>query len=71
MPNDLAQAAYLELAVMALERHDLPALVGALASLKSSTLDQLTELTAHPTWSALADLTTATRRVGSGTDLES
>jgi hypothetical protein len=54
---DLAQAAYLELAVMALERRDLPALVGALASLKTSTLDQLTQVTAHPAWTAISSLT--------------
>lgn len=53
---DLAQAAYLELAAMALERRDLPALVGALASLKTSTLDRLAATTAHPAWAALADL---------------
>jgi hypothetical protein len=53
---DLAQAAYLELAAWALERHDLPALLGALASLKTDTLDQLATLTAHPAWAALADL---------------
>jgi hypothetical protein len=53
---DLAQAAYLELAAMALERRDLPALVGALASLKASTLDQLAATTAHPAWAALAAL---------------
>lgn len=52
---DLAQAAYLELAAMALERRDLPALVGALASLQASTLDQLTATTAHPAWAALAN----------------
>jgi hypothetical protein len=51
---DLAQAAYLERAVMALERRDLPALVGALASLKTSTLDHLAEITAHPAWAAIA-----------------
>lgn len=50
---DLAQAAYLELASMALERRDLPALMGALASLKTSTLDQLAATTAHPVWSAI------------------
>lgn len=53
---DLAQAAYLELAAMALERRDLPALLGALGSLKASTLDQLAAVTAHPSWSVLADL---------------
>lgn len=61
-PIDLAQAAYLELAAHALERRDLPALVGALASLKSSTLDQLADTTAHPAWTALAGLITATDR---------
>lgn len=61
-PLDLAQAAYLELAVGALERRDLPALVGALASLKSSTLDQLADVTAHPVWSALLDLTATNRK---------
>ena len=50
---DLAQAAYLELAAMALERRDLPALVGALASLKTETLDQLAATTAHPAWAGL------------------
>lgn len=50
---DLAQAAYLELAAMALERRDLPALLGALASLKTSTLDQLSNVTAHPAWAVL------------------
>jgi hypothetical protein len=59
---DLAQAAYLELAASALERRDLPALIGALASLKSSTLDQLADTTTHPAWTALADLITATDR---------
>ena len=54
-PN-LAQAAYLELAAMALERHDLPALLGALGSLKASTLDQLAEVTAHPAWAAISSL---------------
>ena len=53
---DLAQAAYLELAAMALERHDLPALIGSLASLKASTLDQLAEITAHPAWAAISAL---------------
>lgn len=61
-PLDLAQAAYLELAAGALERRDLPALVGALASLKSSTLDQLAEITAHPAWSALLDLSATNRK---------
>lgn len=61
-PVDLAQAAYLELAAHALERRDLPALVGALASLKSSTLDQLAETTAHPAWNALAGLITTNDR---------
>lgn len=52
---DLAQAAYLELAAWALDRRDLPALIGAIASLKSSTLDQLGTTTAHPAWTAIAD----------------
>lgn len=53
---DLAQAAYLELATWALERRDLPALVGALASLKADTLDHLAATTARPAWAALTDL---------------
>lgn len=58
---DLAQAAYLELATLALERRDLPALVSALASLKTETLDHLAAVTAHPTWAAItASLTTDT-----------
>ena len=52
---DLAQAAYLEQAVRALEARDLPALIGALASLKTDTLDHLAHITAHPGWSVVAD----------------
>lgn len=52
---DLAQAAYLELAVMALERRDLPALLGALASLKTETLDHLAATTAHSAWAAVIE----------------
>lgn len=52
---DLAQAAYLEQAVRALETRDLPALIGALASLKTDTLDHLARVTAHPAWTDLAD----------------
>ena len=51
---DLAQAAYLEQAMRALEARDLPALIGALASLKTDTLDQLAATTAHPVWAVLA-----------------
>jgi hypothetical protein len=51
---DLAQAAYLELAAWALERRDLPALIGALASLKTDTLDQHSAVTEHPAWALLA-----------------
>jgi hypothetical protein len=59
---DLAQSAYLELAAIALDRRDLPALVGALASLKASTLDQLAATTAHPAWAAIAAHLTPTER---------
>ena len=52
---DLAQAAYLEEALRALEARDLPALIGALASLKTDTLDHLARVTAHPAWTGLAD----------------
>jgi hypothetical protein len=51
---DTAQAAYLELAVRALENRDRPALAGALASLDLSTLDHLAAVLAHPVWAALA-----------------
>ncbi|MBS2966732.1 hypothetical protein KGA66_27090 [Actinocrinis puniceicyclus] len=51
---DTAQAAYLELAVRALENRDRPALLGALASLDLATLDHLAAVLAHPVWSALA-----------------
>ena len=51
---DLAQAAYLEQATRALANRDLPALIGALASLKTETLDHLAQVTAHPVWSALS-----------------
>jgi hypothetical protein len=55
---DLAQAAYLELALRALENADRPALLGSLAALDSATLDRLARLIpVHPLWSALlADL---------------
>jgi hypothetical protein len=58
-PLDLAQAAYLELAASALERRDLPALVSALASLKTSTLDHIATVTAHPVFAAMVDHLTA------------
>ena len=51
---DNAQAAYLELAVRALESRDRPALVGALASLDVATLDHLAAVIAHPVWGALS-----------------
>lgn len=54
-PLDLAQAAYLELAASALERRDLPALVSALASLKTSTLDHVAVVAAHPVFAAMVD----------------
>jgi hypothetical protein len=54
-PVDLAQAAYLEIAALALAHRDLPLLIGAVASLKSSSLDQIAGATAHPAWAALAD----------------
>jgi hypothetical protein len=54
-PLDLAQAAYLELATSALERRDLPALVSAIASLKTSTLDHVAAVTAHPVFAAMVD----------------
>lgn len=50
---DLAQASYLEQALRALENGDRPALVGALASLDTTTLDHLTAVIAHPVWSTL------------------
>ena len=50
---DTAQATYLELAVRALERRDRPALLGALASLDTATLDHLAAVLAHPVWAAL------------------
>lgn len=57
---DLAQAAYLEHALRALETGDRPALAGALASLDIPTLDHLTAVINHPVWSALrADPATA------------
>jgi hypothetical protein len=52
---DTAQAAYLELALRALERGDRPALAGALASLDTATLDHLAAVITHPVWAALAD----------------
>ncbi len=51
---DNAQAAYLELALHALESRDRPALVGALASLDLATLDHLAAVIAHPVWGALS-----------------
>lgn len=51
---DNAQAAYLELALRALENRDRPALAGALASLDVATLDHLSAVIAHPVWGALA-----------------
>ena len=51
---DNAQAAYLELAVRALESRDRPALAGALASLDVATLDHLADVIAHPVWGALS-----------------
>ena len=51
---DTAQAAYLELALRALETSDRPALAGALASLDLATLDHLAAVLAHPVWTALA-----------------
>jgi hypothetical protein len=45
-----------------LERRDLPALVGALGSLKASTLDQFAEVTAHPAWAAIALLSDSASR---------
>ena len=57
---DLAQAAYLEHALRALEAGDRPALAGALASLDLITLDHLANVITHPVWSALrADPATA------------
>jgi hypothetical protein len=49
------QAAYLELAVRALESGDRPALVGALASLDVATLDHLAAVITHPVWAAMSD----------------
>jgi hypothetical protein len=51
---DTAQAAYLELALRALETRDRPALVGALASLDLATLDHLATVIAHPVWDAIS-----------------
>ena len=51
---DTAQAAYLELALRALENRDRPALAGALASLDLATLDHLSAVLVHPVWTALA-----------------
>jgi len=51
---DTAQAAYLELAVRALENRDRPALAGALASLDLATLDHLAAVLTHPVWAAVA-----------------
>lgn len=50
---DLAQAAYLEMALRALDSRDMPALVGALASLDLAALDHLAEVLAHPVWADL------------------
>lgn len=58
---DLAQAARLELAALALERRDLPALVGHLASLKAAPLDHLAEVADHPLWDVLAPLLASVR----------
>ena len=52
---DTAQAAYLELALRALESRDRPALAGALASLDLSTLDHLAEVIRHPLWAAISE----------------
>lgn len=52
---DNAQAAYLELALHALENRDRPALAAALASLETATLDHLAAVISHPVWAALAD----------------
>ena len=52
---DREQAAYLELAVRALESGDRPGLAGALASLDTATLDHLAAVITHPVWAALAD----------------
>jgi hypothetical protein len=52
---DTAQAAYLELALRALESGDRPALAGALASLDLATLDHLAAVVTHPVWAALTD----------------
>jgi hypothetical protein len=50
---DLTQAVYLEHAVRALENRDRPALVGALASLDTDTLDHLATVIFHPVWAHL------------------
>ena len=52
---DREQAAYLELAVRALESGDRPALAGALASLDTATLDHLAAVITHPVWAAIND----------------
>lgn len=57
---DPAQAVYLEQAVTALQERDLPALVSALASLKTETLDHLAAVTAHPVWAAAVEHQSAT-----------
>lgn len=46
----------------ALENRDLPALIGALASIKTDTLDHLAHVTAHPAWNALSDRATGGAR---------
>lgn len=52
---DTTQAAYLELAIRALENGDRPTLAGALASLDLATLDHLAAIVAHPVWAAISD----------------
>ena len=52
---DNTQAAYLELALRALESGDRPALAGALASLDLATLDHVAAVITHPVWAAISD----------------
>jgi hypothetical protein len=52
---DNTQAAYLELALRALEHGDRPALAGALASLDTATLDHVAAVLAHPVWAAISE----------------
>ena len=59
-PIDLAQAAYVELALLALERRDLPAFNSAVASIDPATLDRIAQTTTHPVMAALADQINAT-----------